>query len=270
MGLFSKGGGGQPAKTTQTTTSEPPAWVSPALNRWGSQVVDAAEEVPSTPFHQPAWSPGLKAAQQQAVRGSEQAQAQVMPHAMGAYRNIMSTTPFNPLTMGAIEAAQRANQRTFTQDTLPGLDVAGYRTGNLDSSRQGLAQGLAAQAYGQQQSDVAATIADSARQKQLEAQTKGLVAAPLLMQGATFGDQARLAGEQSANQLSEAQRRAAQLQAYSDRTRNIQQIVAGMNAIGAAASFGGSQTNAEQIARTAGSKPSTLQSVMQFLPYFFM
>lgn len=57
-----------------------------------------------------------------------------------------------------IEAAMRDDYRTLTEQTLPGINMASSGGGNINSSRAGIADAVAARGYNDRRADTAATI----------------------------------------------------------------------------------------------------------------
>lgn len=75
----------------------------------------------------------------------------------------------NPALQAAIEAAVRPIEEQFTQSILPGLRRGAITSGQLGSSRQGVAEGLASQAFLRQVGDTSAQLQNEAFQSGLGA-----------------------------------------------------------------------------------------------------
>lgn len=268
-GLFGSRGGGAPATTT--VDKEPAKWAQGPLRWVGNNIVSRGEELPATPVFRPQWSTGLRGAQQGLVDATQRFSSTLNPSTQSAYQGILSQTPFNPQTMGAIKAAQQGAARNFSETTMPALRQKGFATGNTGSSRQGIAEGIAARDFQQQQSDTAAAISESARQKQLDAQVKAMALGPTLMSSLTAPQQARLASEQAQNQLGESQRLSDMQALYNRQVAPFQRLSNIISTMGAGSQFGGGVD--KQVQRSAGSTPSggsqALGAILQALPIFF-
>lgn len=68
----------------------------------------------------------------------------------------------NPYLSAQIDAANRDVGRTLTEETLPGIDRAASGTGNINSSRAGVASGIAQRGAADRMADTAATMRGNA------------------------------------------------------------------------------------------------------------
>lgn len=84
----------------------------------------------------------------------------------------------NPALRAATEAAIRPLTENFQNVILPGIRGEAITAGGFGGSRQGIAEGLAAQGLTRQIGDVSATIQANAFQESLNAMTRALFAAP--------------------------------------------------------------------------------------------
>lgn len=84
----------------------------------------------------------------------------------------------NPALAAATEAAVRPLSQQFENVTLPGIRGEAITAGGFGGSRQGIAEGLAAQGLTQATGDVTASIQANAFQQSLDAMVKALFAAP--------------------------------------------------------------------------------------------
>lgn len=126
---------------------------------------------------------------QQMTLGAAPAQAQSAASALSGNNwltsgGVLDPTQ-NPGLQGAIAAAQRPITQNFAQTILPGIDAEAVNAGGYGGNRQGIAQGMASQAYMNQLGDTAASIINPAYQAGLDAMTKGQALAPSLGQYAT-------------------------------------------------------------------------------------
>lgn len=100
----------------------------------------------------------------------------------------------NPVVNGMIDASLRDVARNLNQNTLPAQDAAAIRTGNLNSSRAGVAEALAIRDAADRGADIASQIRSDAYNRGLALSEQGRVAN---MQGALSGGQlgATIAGQ---------------------------------------------------------------------------
>lgn len=83
------------------------------------------------------------------MAGSDPTQGNI--NAAGAYAD-------NPFLSGAIDAASRDVTRNLTEDVLPGINRMGSATGNTNSSRTGIAEGIALRGAQDRIGDISATM----------------------------------------------------------------------------------------------------------------
>jgi len=88
----------------------------------------------------------------------------------------------NPALAAATQAAIRPLEQQFSNVTLPGIRGEAITAGGFGGSRQGIAEGLAAQGLAQTSGDVTASIQANAFQQSLDAMTRALFAAPATAQ----------------------------------------------------------------------------------------
>lgn len=99
----------------------------------------------------------------------------------------------NPGLRGAIEGAIRPITESFGQTILPGIRDEAVTAGGYGGNRQGIAEGMASQAYLHQVGDTASGLVDKAYQSGLEAMTRGIALAPGTQQS-LFAPGAAVAG----------------------------------------------------------------------------
>lgn len=91
----------------------------------------------------------------------------------------------NPYMSGMIDAASRDVRRNLTEDVLPGISRVGSATGNTNSSRTGVAEGIALRGAQDRIGDIASTmrgdayqqglgLAENARGTNMQAQLQGM------------------------------------------------------------------------------------------------
>lgn len=186
-GLFGGGGGGQ--TSTTTTTQE----LSPEQRRLINLVIPTAEQFAKSP---PELFPGS------AIQPFDPLQVQAQENLLAlagpggplpaltgqaglASQFLLGPVLFpesNPALAAATEAAIRPLQENFQNVILPGIRGEAITAGGFGGSRQGIAEGLAAQGLTRQIGDVTSTIQASAFQKSLDAMTRALFAAPATAQ----------------------------------------------------------------------------------------
>jgi hypothetical protein len=66
-----------------------------------------------------------------------------------------------------VDAAMRDPTRQFTEQTMPGINRAASGQGNMNSSRAGMAEGIAARGFGDRYADMTATINQQQQDKHL-------------------------------------------------------------------------------------------------------
>ncbi|MFQ5741999.1 MAG: hypothetical protein ACE5HV_00240 [Acidobacteriota bacterium] len=179
MGFGGTGGG----RSTTTTVQE----LAPEQQQLLNLVIPEAEKfiaAPPTLFPSSTivpFNPLQQQAQQQALGVAGGPAQGIADQAALAQNFLLGPVLFpesNPALQGAIQAATRPLERTFTQQTLPNIRQGAISAGQFGGSRQGIAEGLAAQGFQQQVGDVSATLANQAFQSGLEALTRSLIFAP--------------------------------------------------------------------------------------------
>lgn len=96
----------------------------------------------------------------------------------------------NPGLRGTIDAGTRPLFEGLTEQILPGIRGEANTLGNIGSSRQGIAEGLAAKGTQQAAGDVASKIAFSGYQSGLDAQMRALGLLPQTLGAQTAGAEA--------------------------------------------------------------------------------
>jgi len=179
------GGGGTQAPTSTTTTQE----LSPEQKRLLKLVIPTAEQFIKSP---PELFPGsavqpfdpLQVQAQEdllALSGSGGSLPSLVDTAGSGLEFLLGPVLFpesNPALAAATEAAIRPLSEQFQNVTLPGIRGEAITAGGFGGSRQGIAEGLAAQGLARQSGDVTASIQANAFQQSLDAMTRALFAAP--------------------------------------------------------------------------------------------
>jgi len=179
------GGSSSPQTSTTTTVQE----LSPDQQRLLNLVVPAAEDISANP---PELFPGstiapldpLQIQAQQdvlALAGQGGALPGIVGAAGDASNFLLGPVLFpesNPALQAATQAAIRPLEQQFSNVTLQGIRHDAITAGGFGGSRQGIAEGLAAQGLSQASGDVTAGIQANAFQQSLDAMTRALFAAP--------------------------------------------------------------------------------------------
>ncbi len=108
---------------------------------------------------------------------------------LGLFSNFLTDPNFinNDPTLGpATEAAFRPLEQSFQQQLLPSLARGAQTAGQVGSSREGIAQGLAGQELLAQEGDISAQLAAASRGQNLEAATRALAFGPATAQAQTL------------------------------------------------------------------------------------
>jgi hypothetical protein len=79
----------------------------------------------------------------------------------------------NPFISGQVDAAMQDAKRQFNENTLPGIDRNAVGTGNLYSTRQGIAQGIAERGLQEQAANTSAALRGQAWNTGLQAAQQG-------------------------------------------------------------------------------------------------
>lgn len=186
-GMFGGGGGGQ--TSTTTTTQE----LSPEQRQLINLVMPTAEQFAAEPpelFPGSAISPfdplQLQAQESLLALAGPGGQLSSLTGQAGlASEFLLGPVLFpesNPALAAATEAAIRPLTENFERSILPGIRGGATTAGGFGGSRQGIAEGLAAQGLTRQIGDVSSTIQANAFQQSLDAMTKALFAAPATAQ----------------------------------------------------------------------------------------
>ena len=93
----------------------------------------------------------------------------------------------NPALGGFVDAAIRPLEEQFTQSVLPGIRSTSFgNTGLFGGSRQGIAEGLASQAFQNNVGDISSRILSDAYAQGLQAMLGGVQATPTIQAGQLF------------------------------------------------------------------------------------
>ena len=180
------GGGGSSAPPTQTTTSTTTRELSPEQRQLLKLVIPEAEKFVNEP---PTLFPDsaivgldpLEIQAQQQVLDAIPGQQQFINQTLAA-PGVIQGVAADPFSSGAvartIEGALRPLERTFTTSILPNIRGAATQAGQVGSSRQGIAEGLASQGFLDTAGDVAGGIASQAQTQALDALSRSLFALP--------------------------------------------------------------------------------------------
>lgn len=110
-------------------------------------------------------------------------------------------TPDNPVVQNAVQAAINPAIRAFNEQVMPGLQGEALLTGNVGSSRQGIAQGNAADALQRNILDTSASVTNQAYQTGLDTLISAMAMAPQIANTALLPGMAQAAvGEQRQEQ----------------------------------------------------------------------
>ena len=93
-------------------------------------------------------------------------------------------------SQGLVDSAMRNDYRTLTEQTMPGINMAASASGNINSSRAGVADALAQRSFNDRKADVTANIQDRLMDRsinQQEQQFKNAMDANYGLRGA-YGD----------------------------------------------------------------------------------
>lgn len=186
------GGEDQSAQSVSATnyTQNQNSTISPKYSQFQADMINAAKG-PITDFasNPPTLYPnsaiaGYNPTQlqgQQQILGATEAQQAVANNAANT-QNFLSGPVLdpnqNPGLQGAIQAAYTPLMRTYMQQILPSVRSEALNTGQFGGSRQGIAEGMAAQGLQTALGDTAANIINPAYQSGLSAMTQGLALAP--------------------------------------------------------------------------------------------
>jgi hypothetical protein len=100
----------------------------------------------------------LNPAIQLALQGASRAQTGASTD--GTASNIADAARYadNPYTAGMIKAAQTPIERQLKEVSIPGLNIAGSNSGNLDSSRSAMTEAILRRSAGEDESNIASNI----------------------------------------------------------------------------------------------------------------
>jgi hypothetical protein len=82
-----------------------------------------------------------------------------------------------------VNATMRDDYRNLTEQTLPGINLGASASGNINSSRAGMADAIAQRGYGDRKADVTASIQDSLMNRSLAEQQQSFANRALANQG---------------------------------------------------------------------------------------
>lgn len=177
---------GAPKNTTQTTKVE----LSPEQRELLNLAMPSLREFAANPPEQypgskiAGWDP-LQLLGQEQVLGITGQQGMIGQDAASANRFLMGdvlSPDSNPYLRQYIDAAVRPITEQTTQQILPNIRNEFVGAGQFGGSRQGIAEGLAAQGMQRQIGDTTANIATQAYGQGLEAMQRGLALAPQTQQ----------------------------------------------------------------------------------------
>lgn len=174
--------GGGPSKTTQTTKVE----LSPEQRKILQTAMPYIEQYGNTPLQQyggsqiQGFDPLQEEGQEMALAAAKKQQetADQASQATKFLLNDVLSPDSNPYLRQYIEAATRPINEQLTQGTLPSIRGEANTAGQFGSSRQGIAEGLAAQGASRAIGDTTAGIATTAYGQGLDAQGRALALAP--------------------------------------------------------------------------------------------
>jgi len=176
-----KGGGGH---TTTTTTAQPPAFQIPFIQN----VLNAAQDRFNAPG--PSFFPGstvapinptLQQGLDTTLAGAQGAQ-NIANGAQGTSNFFLgpqgADPRSNPFFQGTLDAITNQASKAFQQNVLPQIDVGAVAAGSFGGSRQGVAQGQAADAFSNNLIDRLTAFGSNAFQQGQTNQLRALALAP--------------------------------------------------------------------------------------------
>lgn len=199
-GLIGGSNGSNKNKASETTTTAPWKVQQPYLLGGFADAAQAYNSLKSQPFYQGDLYAGMTPLQNQAIAGTQNfatgAGAQTTSNMLGSSNaslagaggqmmaggalmgfdpgnatmgNIYDASRYadNPYMTGMIDAASRDVTRNLTEDVLPGINRLGSATGNTNSSRTGVAEGIALRGAQDRIGDIAAGMRGDAYQQGL-------------------------------------------------------------------------------------------------------
>lgn len=180
------GGGGSSPAPTQTTSTVTTKELSPEQRELLGIATPIAKEFATNPpvlFPRSTIAPldPLEIEAQQQVLDALPQQQELINRAIQAPATIqdIAANPLqDPSILRTIEGALRPLERTFQTSILPNIRGAATTAGQVGSSRQGIAEGLATQGFLDTAGDVAGGIASQAQTSALDALSRSLFALP--------------------------------------------------------------------------------------------
>lgn len=177
-----KGGGGSSSTSTRVEYSPEEQAVRNKIFDIGGSLYEGMAPTAGT-YRGPApvgFDPATTAAQGLQVYNTGQTQALTPQAAQAANFGLTGALDVNsnPYLGRAMEAAIRPQVQNFQQNVMPSLAMGGLGTGSYSSSRQGVAEGLAAQALINKVGDTTAQMGSSAYNTGLDASLQTLRALP--------------------------------------------------------------------------------------------
>lgn len=186
MGLFG-GGSSQPSHTTQTTRVE----YSPEENAARNEIFAQGRQLynfgaPTAGTYQGPKPVSYSSPSQQAFGQQMQTAGEVAGQGVGALDfglNRAMDVSQNPYLRAAMGAAVRPQIQAFTDQILPALRLGAVNDGSFNSSRQGIAEGLAARSLEDSIGSTTASMANAGYTSGLDASTSLLKSLPMIMSG---------------------------------------------------------------------------------------
>ncbi len=179
--MFDGGGGSQTVKQTSTVQLSPEQQelfnlALPALTEFATNPPGAFPGQTLAGF-----DPAQLAGQQSIVNAAQGGSSQIANAALQASQFFLGPgldPQTNPFLQSAIAAATRPISEQLSQTTLPAIRGEAITSGQFGGSRQGIAEGLAAQGASRATGDVAGSLASQGYQAALEAGIRALGLAP--------------------------------------------------------------------------------------------
>ncbi len=253
------GGSSQPTKTTQTVKQE----LSPEQRKLLGLAFPKAQQFARTNLE---LYPGDTVVDPNALQ--QQSQNQLVQSATGGIQDTINQSKAahnfslggvlypgsNPALQSATEAAIRPITEEYTQSVLPNIRNNAAQAGQVGSSRQGVAEGMASRDFMRQVGDTAAQMQNENYQKGLDVFSRGMLLSPQMAQLQTVPSQ--LLGAVGTQQQGQEQ---AELNALIQRhgARQMLPLLAAQELSSLAGSFGGGGTTSTAIGPTLN-QPSGL------------
>lgn len=183
---MAKGGDEVTRTTTQQLTPEQQQLLQlamPGIRDFAATVPQRYQGSQVAPF-----DPSQVAGQEMAL-GAAGTQAGIAGNAANANQFYTSGDIWNPSSnpnlQGAIDAAVRPVTQQYQETVLPGIRGEAGRTGNVGSTRAGVAEGIAARGYGDTVADTAAKITQQQYGTNVDAQLKAMGLVPTVQSAQT-------------------------------------------------------------------------------------